>query len=1731
MRETNPLFTTEDRRFREQNTQHHKRPALVTIKKPLLQPSEMEDVLVRLLRKYVPPYIPSENEKYTSTRCTGVRALIFGNGSFNAPYNLTAFNIPTAVVNNTTAEGAKECRIITKARDVVFASQNIILRPNSVLESLKKNDTEQYNQLWNEKTREAENSAIEVEAHNTKSNSSYFDENKENYLRSTTNNICVANVARTDLHCSYKNILTERAQAQLNEEARARLSGHRLDIYLFWDSDKQALVDIDTYNLATDRQPFLFRSDSDLNNKYTFKHKEAPSLLPVFRPKLLGGMTNFVETEQQQQMVEIRSDVDYSSGGAYSDVNQAPTKHEIQQLLIQRVWGAESLKHRKYKALLWHFVCEINGDVTWEVQSCGKDTELSDTQSKYWNEKRTRINKILDTFTEALSELRMSGKLGKGITINEWNIALSEMQNKEYDKFIIGPTRYEGYNAFTSGLNLALIYGNKLNYIRKRISRINQANYKTEIFAICDELGSIDGSLVITTNRFTASTYKDPEQFRTVQKSCVTELKQIKKTIESDIEYSYPLSEQQNKVPMLPVKHGLDEAIKAEQEIFTYTSSNLNTRAAQTETFGSFTVKYYSVLLKKIEAKYKQYIEFFNDSSSSVKKDLLKFPYYDYYVQAQDLLRYKQKDLASPTGGDIKDNLTNGLSFARCMETLLFGPYSGFYISSFSKLENAPTAPLVNTTATILDFVSTDNSTEQNDMRKILLGIKNDDVMQININRTVVSGTPSTCNIVLKNYDNKYGFTNSNLYDYLSNVKYYSAREKQYADYSDPTAITNGMDTPDKSKNIFDPLDEVTVYLPNKDDKLKIAYTGIIQSIKATNQDGYNQIQLACTCAKRLMDLSRTNMKPSFSRDENNNKQVQAFTVPELFMNSIEYWIPSLVAQSLTYMSCQPKELTLAEYSKPLWRKVVTSIKRAATKTPTESNDTITVQSNQAATLSAKEAVKSDKNSQNDNSISGFVQSVKKASNTTNQLINANVNLDTGARLLSSGNSVNVFESSTVQATKIKTANPNTLTSKIAPSIENAPMKYNQVVFCDPLFDYLWYRTNTQLSITDRHVITNKFQELVWDYCDTYTLGTSDAPGLKLYAHGIESLSSLYAKGKRAAYIVMRQRTNPKEYQRNGNGDGYTIDFKNPINFERNMSFKLLGTTQPAFMLQPGAPEIQFSEWKTNDALIKDIANKFDFIYYTDKYGVLNLTPYNLDLSSLASNHYTLSSIPNEVIFNVHPTYLLEGSDSNYQVIKSKDTTGYTRICDETKLLNWVNITGQLQIGGSLSNMIRAVVQDPRLIAKLGIRAAKQVTILGCVQSEALTYYGLCWLDRNNKRFLASDLKGVYYSDLDINMPYYAHFDNTIYYSEALQISYTPGKDCTYTMGGVFGRKPIMRIENATKVEACLSNLRTSFINNQITPSVYAQYNAILLRVLACNKVIDKAKKCNTNKETIQNAEASINTARVVQRGNISEITSTSQKIDTVDQKVSEVRASLEGLYDLRILWVGLLDEAIAMENQEMIDICEAEIEALDQQIDQEVDIIIGLTGEKQQLTHIVEVLAESNVNCANTISKRKVEIASLTAENETLKKQIVKGAQKAGMPLMTADTPVAQLESYRNAILATIAFDGYIWDNISGLTFEEMPFYASFLMKHDLSKQWEYAIFSSETTRTSFLNAALDLSKKYKSVEEKQVVNAYSMYVTDIIALSGELLRNNIGNILHKYNYVEDLYTSPLIS
>lgn len=888
----------------------------------------------------------------------------------------------------------------------------------------------------------------------------------------------------------------------------------------------------------------------------------------------------------------------------------------------------------------------------------------------------------------------------------------------------------------------------------------------------------------------------------------------------------------ENAVPLLGKKNVSDELFHKEE---TEARSNaikkqftISTAYNKNMTYTDFKVQYYMALLKKLEEKYNS-LEYF------IKNKVVYFPLQEDYDELIKYSRYPEMlyggKLAVDSVVTVPDNPfapvvetnpeanndTRGtFKFINTAERVFFGPLSGFFITNWCPDMNEVKAPIWNSEADTSNFRAKINGFDLGmDATRTILNAQNKDVSRISIDR-VVSGM-SRASIILTNANQKYNYARKDIVN--------------------------------RTKFLFEPMDEVVVFLPtmehtnefgvpNYTGKLQQVFSGVISKVSDITNRGYHSVYITADCNKKHLNISKTNIKPSYATDERENNMVTPFVVPQKMYGTIEQWMPLMFAQGLSYLYCQPKKTTTTNINEKL-----VSMHRA----PIIEEQTVYV----AKTQEHSEV------SQENKRIPKYYRTVKMSShafNSGNQFFTASVeeiSKETFEQNRPEGKtgstytvhvSAGVINEYSMREEDVK-VNVEYKRKVLTDSLSSRKMtigRYDQVIFPDPLFNYLWYKTCCNGATSEEiTIITSNQEELLKDYVVTEEMGSERKP---LYTRGTKSYKDVLKAGNRAAYFIYKTRADGLFYK-DDSGNSTAVR-------DRMLVARIVGTSQATYQLQSETTDLQFSNWKTNSEIINDYTSRFGFLYYTDRDGIVNFTPYNLDLTTLNTCNFTKSTIDTDAMLVTRSSRTLE-ADDNPQILKQQYITNYLKNEDDSRLVNWVRLTGTWPVGGTAtSKMTKALVIDPVLIQRYGFRPAKNVSILGIRDDAALRMYGLSWMDRNNKRFRSAQVDALFDARMDINLPYYVPHDEIIYFCENMRITYDAGRTCVCSLDLTFGQKPLMSVEpfvvsvsqqaefsgsnklsstkkdtNGNTLSTCIENLFV--VDGVIKPTTYTQYKRL----------------------------------------------------------------------------------------------------------------------------------------------------------------------------------------------------------------------------------------------------------------------------------------------------------------
>lgn len=405
--------------------------------------------------------------------------------------------------------------------------------------------------------------------------------------------------------------------------------------------------------------------------------------------------------------------------------------------------------------------------------------------------------------------------------------------------------------------------------------------------------------------------------------------------------------------------------------------------------------------------------------------------------------------------------------------------------------------------------------------------------------------------------------------------------------------------------------------------------------------------------------------------------------------------------------------------------------------------------------------------------------------------------------------------------------------SQLKPStIEDATTKIYKLdairlpEFKDTLLKYLWYKKTNAETSQDKAAAS--LQELIDLYTSSVVQASGDTANKDSETPGIKDPYSV-VKGS-----FKEGNGNLKVYynvyaQRSDSSNSY-----------RDLEAQILGTCQPGWVLGQQDISIIFSDYKTNYDILSETAEKFNFYLYSNRNGIIQYRSPQIDLFNL-----NITTDNGKTLFS--PTRMKNEKDRLYEmrpdVLNAQTTTSLQAQCDDSKLITWLQISGENIWGGLNADAGNAVVvQDLPKSLKYGIKSQQTQLLSGVQRVEALTIYALSLMDRQNSLFRSARVTGLASGDLDINTTVYSPVDNTVYLIDGINLDYTPGQTFTYSASLKWGRKPLFKVP-LKKVSTENQDWRT-FKGNTILEALITDNTTIDLKALS-----DQLLQCAKNNE------------------------------------------------------------------------------------------------------------------------------------------------------------------------------------------------------------------------------------------------------------------------------------------
>lgn len=397
--------------------------------------------------------------------------------------------------------------------------------------------------------------------------------------------------------------------------------------------------------------------------------------------------------------------------------------------------------------------------------------------------------------------------------------------------------------------------------------------------------------------------------------------------------------------------------------------------------------------------------------------------------------------------------------------------------------------------------------------------------------------------------------------------------------------------------------------------------------------------------------------------------------------------------------------------------------------------------------------------------------------------------------------------------------------SRETSSLKICSVKNGKPQFYDTLLTFLWYKISNDYA--DQTTAANALENLIQKYVSSIVRENGKPLSESVEKDGILDLRTSFVKSSkdgvsenyRVTYYIYAQRKD-----------------KVSLPFPRTLVSQVLGTRQPAFVLGTKDINIIFSDYQTNLQILLDTAEKFNFFLYSNKEGVVQFRPPQIDLSLLSIKNGIIDE--NLIFKNNNLSYEIKSS-----ILSEQTTDKYQSAVSDEKLVTWLSMQGDSANapGYKANSGLAVVVQNKPLSLKYGLRSQMPGVITGIGNVDALFIYGLSLMDRQNKSFLSATAGGLGYGDMDINETVYSPTDNVVYLREGLTLNYSSGQSFTHTSSLNWGRKPLFRIDDSYGIYSG-SNLITEFS----VPSVTSKLSLFTLNAqqdnisFGLNKIISK---------------------------------------------------------------------------------------------------------------------------------------------------------------------------------------------------------------------------------------------------------------------------------------------------
>lgn len=241
------------------------------------------------------------------------------------------------------------------------------------------------------------------------------------------------------------------------------------------------------------------------------------------------------------------------------------------------------------------------------------------------------------------------------------------------------------------------------------------------------------------------------------------------------------------------------------------------------------------------------------------------------------------------------------------------------------------------------------------------------------------------------------------------------------------------------------------------------------------------------------------------------------------------------------------------------------------------------------------------------------------------------------------------------------------------------------------------------------------------------------------------------------------------------------------------------------------------SDWRGNDQILAEIAQKAFFECFADQFGTIRFRPINVTLPRIPrlNSSTKTSGTDQKATIDYWSNYILTEDKSVY-IIDFAKSVNDRAICTD------ITVSGAyLETNQVLGINKKRVIGPYSLRNKFGVRTMGQDTRIGITSQEALEIYGQQRLEMNNAEYHSATLNLVGNGALHAGNPIFVSHDFSVWYIREVTHSFSVGSDFTTSLSLSYRRRPLcyMRSENDfTNVDATLNKM----VANKYMSKTYA---------------------------------------------------------------------------------------------------------------------------------------------------------------------------------------------------------------------------------------------------------------------------------------------------------------------